>query len=61
MKRSFMCGYGNCIVAGEKVTISIPGDPGDRKRFCCLTHAVLWLRAEAATKERERFLSEYVP
>jgi hypothetical protein len=43
----FMCQYASCSETETPITVTIKGDPGDRVRFCCLTHLSLWSRNRA--------------
>lgn len=48
VKHKFVCGYGNCQKdAGGVITVTINGAGGQKQRFCCYTHASLWLRHRA--------------
>ena len=42
----YLCEFWNCHEGGDMpapFTVSVPGDPGERKRFCSAAHAALWL------------------
>lgn len=43
MPRRYMCQYGNCDSYDTVITVTLPGNPGERMRFCCPEHAGLYL------------------
>lgn len=46
----YLCEFWNCHEGGDMpapFTVSTPGDPGQRKRFCSAAHAALWCVKEA--------------
>lgn len=41
MPREFVCSYGNCEETKLPIVCSLPGNPGERARFCCIDHAAI--------------------
>lgn len=41
MKRQFTCSYANCQKTEVPIIMVIPGDPGERARYCCIDHAMM--------------------